>query len=74
MTVKQAAARLEVSAATVYALIGSGKLGCRRIGLGRGVIRISEDHLAAFLQAAEPVPVSAPAPPRSVKLRHLRLP
>jgi excisionase family DNA binding protein len=74
VTVKQAAERLEVSEATVYALIARGKLRCRRIGLGRGVIRISEEHLATYLLAAEPVASSAPAPSHRVKPRHLRLP
>jgi excisionase family DNA binding protein len=74
MRVRDVAERLEVSQATVYALIAHGKLKCSRIGLGRGVIRVSDDQLAAYLQAAEPVPVRAPAPPRPVKLRHLRLP
>jgi excisionase family DNA binding protein len=74
VTVKQTATRLEVSVATVYGLIASGKLKHYRIGNGRGVIRIAEEHLAEFLKGAEPEPRQlrpAPAPPR---LKHLRLP
>jgi excisionase family DNA binding protein len=71
MTVKQVAARLEVSTATVYALIGSHKLGCYRIGNGRGTIRISEQHIREYLRTAEPPRVDSPAP-RS-RLKHLRL-
>ena len=77
MTVKQAAARLEVSAATVYALVSAGKLRCHRVGLGRGAIRISDEHLAAFLAGSEPViravTMPVPVPVRRMKLRHLKL-
>jgi excisionase family DNA binding protein len=48
MTVQEAARRLEVSAGLVYKLCHLGKLGHRRIGAGRGVIRIDEKHLADF--------------------------
>jgi excisionase family DNA binding protein len=44
MRVKQAAALLEVSQSTVYAVIACGRLRCCRVGLGRGAIRISADH------------------------------
>jgi excisionase family DNA binding protein len=72
MTVKQVAFRLEVSSATIYALVAAGKLKCHRVGLGRGAIRISEEHVAEFLTAAPKLPV--PVPPRvpAVKLKHLR--
>ncbi len=53
MTVRQAAERLEVSPQLVYALIATGRLGCRRHGLGRGCIRISEEQLAEYLASAE---------------------
>ena len=48
---KQVSDRLNVSLSTVYGLVESGRLGCHRIGQGRGAIRISEDDLAAYLQA-----------------------
>jgi excisionase family DNA binding protein len=72
VTVRQAAQRLEVSASTVYALVASGKLRCSRIGLGRGVIRITEDQLSDYLRGAEPSPPPT-APVRPMKLKHLRL-
>ena len=72
MTVRQAAQRLEVSVSTVYALVASGKLRCSRIGLGRGVIRISEEHLAEYLKGAEPVIAPAPLTTRPVRLKHIR--
>lgn len=73
MTVKQAAEKLEVSSATVYSLVASGKLQCYRIGNGRGAIRISEEHISAFLKTAEPVAASAPAPVSHPRLKHIRL-
>jgi excisionase family DNA binding protein len=73
MRVREAAQRLDVSQATVYALVASGKLRCHRVGLGRGCIRISEEHLAEYLRASEPVIVQGPppAPVRRAKLKHL---
>ena len=73
MRVREAAQRLDVSQATVYALVASGKLRCHRVGLGRGCIRISEEHLAEYLKGAEPIVVQAPppAPARKARLRHL---
>jgi excisionase family DNA binding protein len=49
MTVKQAAEKLVVSPATVYQLCTAKLLPHSRVGLGRGVIRISEADLAAYL-------------------------
>ena len=72
MTVKQTATRLEVSVATVYSLVASGKLKHYRIGNGRGVVRIAEEHLAEFLKRAEPR-AAPPAPAPHVRLKHLRL-
>ena len=72
LTVKQAASRLEVSSATVYAMVASGRLRCYRVGNGRGAIRISEEHLAAYLAGAEPQIKPPPAPVRPVRLKHLR--
>jgi excisionase family DNA binding protein len=49
MTVKQAAAQLECSIATVYQLCRSQKLGHYRVGArGRGTIRITEADVAEF--------------------------
>lgn len=73
MRVREAAQRLDVSVATVYALVASGKLGCYRIGNGRGCIRIAEEHLAEYLKGAEPViaPTPPPPPKRQIRLKHL---
>jgi excisionase family DNA binding protein len=72
MTVKEAAARLGVSVSTIYGLTGAGKLRCSRVGLGRGVIRISEEQLSQYLHSAEPGPAMPPPAPR-LRLKHLRL-
>ena len=72
MRVKEAATRLEVGTATVYALIASGKLRHYRIGAGRGCIRISDEHIAEYLHGAEPVVRPAPpTPPR--RFKHIRV-
>jgi excisionase family DNA binding protein len=71
MRVREAARLLEVSPSTVYALIAAGRLRCSRVGLGRGVIRISQEQLADYLRAAEPAPAQPPAP--RARLKHLRL-
>jgi excisionase family DNA binding protein len=60
MTVKQAAAQLECSIATVYQLCRSHKLGHYRVGArGRGTIRITEADVAAFRSKAS-APITAP--------------
>jgi len=53
MTVAEVAKRLRVSPACAYALIDAGELACYRIGLRRGVIRVSEEQLQAFLARNE---------------------
>jgi excisionase family DNA binding protein len=73
VNVRQAADRLEVSVATVYGLVASGKLKHYRIGNGRGVVRISDEHIAEFLNKAEPKRLQDPPPPAPRRLKHLRL-
>jgi excisionase family DNA binding protein len=72
MTVTQAAERLEVSQATVYALVASGRLRCNRIGMGRGCIRVSDEQLADYLRGSESVNVP-PIPVRQPKLKHIKM-
>ena len=74
MRVKEAATRLDVSVSTIYGMIAAGKLKCCRMGIRRGVIRITEDHLAAFLSGSEPADFKPPAPARQPRVKHLRLP
>ncbi|QDV43955.1 Helix-turn-helix domain protein [Stieleria neptunia] len=76
-TVKQAASYLQVSVATVYTLVSSGKLGCHRVGSGRGVIRISGEQLSSFLEGAAQVEVRAVFPGASRRnrkpLKHIKV-
>jgi excisionase family DNA binding protein len=68
LTVRQVAERLGISRAQVYALCASGKLPHHRFGKGRGAIRITEEQLAAFLEATRfKPPVELP------ELRHIQL-
>jgi excisionase family DNA binding protein len=53
LTVREVAERLGVSRAQVYALVTSGKLLSHRFGNGRGAIRVTEEHLAAFVEASQ---------------------
>ena len=70
LTVKQVAARLALSPSQVYALCASGKLPHHRFsGQGRGAIRVTEEQLAAFIEAS--VFTSKASLP---ELRHIRLP
>jgi excisionase family DNA binding protein len=75
VTAKAAARKLECSVSTIYALVAAGKLRCVRIGLGRGAIRISEEHLEQFLKAAEPEKTPASTPPAAPMrtFKHLKL-
>jgi excisionase family DNA binding protein len=56
LTVKEAAARLEVSTASVYLLCKAGKLPHRRLGLHSGAVRISEEDLNVYLEACKSRP------------------
>lgn len=72
LTVKQAAERLGVSPALLYALCDARKIRHERHGLGRGCIRIPEDALEEYRKSVtvEAKPVDArPATPRT--FRHL---
>lgn len=74
MTVKQVSERLNVSVATVYALVSSGNLACHRVGVGRGRIRITESDVDAYLSLCRQDTVAAPSrrtTPR--KLKHIRI-
>lgn len=73
LTVKQAAARLGVSPATVYGLCQRRRLSHVRIGLGRGAVRIDEGDLENYVRTAKVQP-STPAlsPPRE-SFKHLRI-
>ncbi|HWB13417.1 MAG TPA: helix-turn-helix domain-containing protein [Gemmataceae bacterium] len=50
LTAKQAAARLNVSTTTIYALCNSGRLPHYRFGVGRGTLRFRQDDLEVFVE------------------------
>lgn len=75
LTVKDVAARLNVSISCVYQLIEAGKLPHHRIGLGRGAIRCSESDIAEFLASNRETSSpndSAKRAPRP-RLKHIKL-
>jgi excisionase family DNA binding protein len=53
MKVGDVAKRLNCSPSLVYEHIASGRLGCHRIGKGRGGLRVSEEQLTSFLKKTE---------------------
>ena len=65
LTVPEAADRLRVSVQTVYALASQGRLPAVRIGTGRGVVRICEEDLQAYIASCR----RRPAP---TSLKHIR--
>jgi excisionase family DNA binding protein len=70
LTVKQAAERLQVSAATVYQLCATRQLAHVRLGSGRGTIRIRDEDLAVFVARAMVQPAMPAAPkPTPLKLK-----
>ena len=73
MTIRETAARLEVSESLVYGLISSRKLGHYRLGNGRGRIRVSDEHLAEYLARCT-FGVREEKPKAAMpKLRHIKL-
>jgi excisionase family DNA binding protein len=50
LTVKEVARRLRVSQSLVYQLVDTGRLGCHRIGNGRGAIRIRPEDVTEYLE------------------------
>jgi excisionase family DNA binding protein len=77
LTVKQAAGRMGVSAATVYLLCASRRLRHSRVGLGRGKIAIPEEAIDEYLKGREVGPATPkppPAPRPRVRFEHLRFP
>ena len=74
-SIKEAAKYLNVSPRTIRNLIDAGQLSHHRIGVGRGVIRISAEALQEHLAACE-VDKRRQRNPRKRQrqpLRHLKL-
>jgi excisionase family DNA binding protein len=75
LTVREVAARLRVSLASVYDLIKKGKLAAHRVGNHGGAIRVSEQSLLDYLGRSVHVTASSleSPPPRVQNLKHIRL-
>lgn len=77
LTVIEVAERLSICRAAAYQLVESGKLAHHRIGVGRGVIRASEEDLTAYLESCRRAPAEKPVTPLpvpvAVRLKHVRL-
>lgn len=71
LTVKDAARRLGISAALVYALCREGRIAHQRYGLGRGTLRISEEALQLFQAESEARPCGVAG---GRQLRHIKMP
>lgn len=69
LTVKEAAERLGISTALMYALVAARRIRHQRHGLRRGIIRIPEDALDEY-KASVTVGAEKVVPERR-KLRHL---
>jgi excisionase family DNA binding protein len=70
MTVREAAARLEVSESLIYRLCATGQLPHRRIGTRRGTIRIDAEDLTALSEACrreKPPETGSPATPVPIR-------
>ena len=75
LTVKEAAQALGVSRALIYSLIAGKQLGHVRIGNGRGILRIPEEAITAYLERQTVEPKGpTPPPARSRPLKYLALP
>jgi excisionase family DNA binding protein len=53
LTVAQLAERWNCSPSIIYALVAARQLGCVRIGLGRGCIRFTEEHVREYLERGQ---------------------
>lgn len=76
LTIRDVAERLGISPSTAYALVESHRLPHHRIGVGRGVIRVSEAQLTAYLDTTKQereAPRPAVPKPSRPRLRHITL-
>lgn len=60
--VKAVAEMFDVSVATVYRAVESGRLAALRIGAGKGAVRIPEGALKPFVEACEAAAQQTPTP------------
>ena len=50
LTIKQVATRLKMDYSHIYRMIRAGVLPCIKVGIGRGVIRVKESDLEAYIE------------------------
>ena len=75
LTVSQVARQLAVGTKVVYRLCASGELSHARIGNGRGIIRIDQAAVDAFIARSTAVACEVKRPEirrRKVSLKHLK--
>ena len=75
LTVREVAARLHLSIASIYVMIRKGTLIAHRLGGRNGAIRIRPEDVDSCLEstAQHLAPAKPARPPPRVKLRHIRL-
>jgi excisionase family DNA binding protein len=72
LSVKEAAERLGVSPALVYALCARKRIRHERHGFGRGIIRIPEEALEEYRKNCQ-VKTGEGAPAATLPLKHIKL-
>ena len=73
LTVREVAKVLQVSIASVYAIVAEGRIACHRVGTGRGSIRIEEKDLDDYLLACRTERAEKAPPPSRPRLKHIRV-
>ena len=76
LTVKDAAAQLHCTPKTVYGLIRTKVIPCRRIGVGRGKILVDEEDVRRYWEASKGAEKPSTEAEEEIKMasRHLRPP
>lgn len=77
-TIRELAALLRISVASVYELVKRGKIAVLRVGAAGGAMRFRKCdvdlYLASCLVCNEPVPLAAPKSPHAKpRLRHITI-
>jgi excisionase family DNA binding protein len=61
LTIKDVAAQLKIGVRTAYRLIEEGQIPAKRVGTGRGTIRVRPTALEAYLNQPDDGPAGQPA-------------
>lgn len=73
LTVRDVARALQISIASVYAIVAEGKIACHRVGTGRGSIRIEERDLEEYLCSCRSEKAEETKRSPRPHLKHIRL-